>query len=156
MPGSSYPPTMKAVIQRCQRASVEVEGVIVGEIEQGLAIFLGVGATDDESCAARLAHKIVGLRIFDNAEGKFDLALRDVDGAALVISNFTLYGDARKGTRPNFSAAAPPALANQLYERFVTLLGEQNIPVQTGVFGAHMRVLVENDGPVTVLLEIGN
>ena len=147
---------MKAVIQRCHSARVEVEGKVVGEIGQGLVIFLGVFATDDESCAARLAHKVAGLRIFDNAEGKFDLSVRDVGGAALVISNFTICGDARKGTRPNFSAAAPPAEANQLYERFVSLLAEQQVPVQTGVFGVAMRVLVENDGPVTVLLETAN
>jgi D-tyrosyl-tRNA(Tyr) deacylase len=145
---------MKAVIQRCLAARVEVEGKIVGEIGPGLAIFLGVGQDDDEATAARLAQKIAGLRIFDNDEGKFDRSLRDMGGSALVISNFTLYGDARKGTRPNFGGAARPERANFLYERFATLLNEQGPEVQTGTFAAAMKVSVENDGPVTLILEL--
>jgi D-tyrosyl-tRNA(Tyr) deacylase len=144
---------MKAVIQRCLAASVEVEGNVVGQIGRGLVIFLGVAADDDEAKAARLAQKIAGLRIFDNEEGKFDRSLLDVQGGALVISNFTLCGDARKGTRPNFSTAARPEKANPLYERFVTLLQEQGVAVQTGTFAAAMNVRVENDGPVTLVLE---
>ncbi len=145
---------MKAVIQRCGRASCEVEGEIVGSIERGLTIFLGVEQGDNGEKAARLAQKIVGLRVFDNAEGQFDLSLKDVGGSALVITNFTLCGDARKGTRPNFSAAAPPSEAKLLYEQFVTLLGSHGVLAATGRFGASMRVIVENEGPVTLILEV--
>lgn len=147
---------MKAVIQRCNQARVEVDGEVVGQIGQGLAIFLGVAEGDDEACAARLAQKIAGLRIFDNAEGRFDLSVRDVHGKALVISNFTLCGDARKGTRPNFSGAAAPETARALFDRFVTLLGETGVPTQTGRFAAHMTVHVESDGPVTMVLDMEN
>jgi len=145
---------MKAVIQRCHDARVEVEGAVVGQIERGLVVFLGVDGDDDEAAAARLAQKIAALRIFDDEAGKFAFSVRDVRGAALVISNFTICGDARKGTRPNFSGAAPPALADHLYSRFVKLLAEQEVPVQTGIFGAAMRVQVANDGPVTIILEV--
>jgi D-tyrosyl-tRNA(Tyr) deacylase len=145
---------MKAVIQCCGRASCEVEGEIVGSIERGLTIFLGVEEGDTAEKVARLAQKIVGLRVFDNAEGKFDLSLKDTAGGALVIPNFTLCGDARKGTRPNFSAAAPLAEAKLFYEQFVTLLGSHGVLVATGRFGASMRVSVENEGPVTLILEV--
>jgi len=145
---------MKAVIQRCHAAQVEVDGEVVGQIGPGLAIFLGVANGDDEACSARLAQKVAALRIFDDAAGRFDLSVRDIGGGALVISNFTVCGDARKGTRPNFSGAAPAEEANRLYQRFVTLLGDQGIPVQTGIFAASMRVNVDNDGPVTVVLEV--
>jgi D-tyrosyl-tRNA(Tyr) deacylase len=144
---------MRAVIQRCHTASVEVEGDIIGQIERGLAVFLGVAEGDDEACATRLAQKIVNLRIFENEDGKFDRSLLDVGGAALVISNFTLYGDARKGNRPNFSGAARPDSAQELYECFVTLLKCQGVEVQTGRFAAQMNVRVENDGPVTLILD---
>lgn len=144
---------MKAVVQRCSSAQVEVDGEVVGKIGRGLAIFLGVEADDDDGRAARLAQKIAALRIFNNAAGKFDLSLKDIGGAALVIPNFTLCGDARKGTRPNFSGAAPPALAEPLYGQFVTLLRSYGIAVETGIFGAMMRVQVDNDGPVTMILE---
>jgi len=144
---------MKIVIQRCRRARVEVDGEIVGRIENGLAIFVGIAGGDDEKTAARMAQKIAGLRIFDNAEGKFDLSLRDAGGGALAIPNFTLCGDARKGARPNFSGAAPPDAASLLFSRFVTLLRETGTPVESGIFGAHMIVTVENDGPVTLILE---
>jgi D-tyrosyl-tRNA(Tyr) deacylase len=144
---------MKAVIQRCRAARVEVENEVIGQIEFGLTIFLGIGEGDTEAGASRLAQKIAGLRIFNNAEGRFDRSVRDVGGSVLVISNFTLYGDARKGTRPNFTGAAAPEIARQLYERFVTLLSESGIPVATGQFAAMMQVTVENDGPVTLILE---
>lgn len=143
---------MKIVIQRCRAAQVEVDGAIVGRIEKGLAIFVGIESDDDEKCAARLAQKIVTLRIFDNSEGKFDLSLRDIGGGALVISNFTLLGDTRKGARPNFSASAPPETARLLFNRFVTLLRETGVDVESGIFGAQMNVSVENDGPVTMIL----
>jgi D-tyrosyl-tRNA(Tyr) deacylase len=144
---------MKAVIQRCHQAQVEVEGKIVGQIGPGLAVFLGVAKGDEETHAEKLARKIASLRIFNDDEGKFNRSLLDTGGSALVISNFTLYGDARKGTRPNFMEAAMPDEANRLYEAFVTLLRNQNVPVKTGVFAASMKVLVENDGPVTIILE---
>lgn len=144
---------MRAVIQRCHAASVEVEGEIVGQIERGLAVFLGVAEGDNGDSAAKLVQKIVNLRIFDNEEGKFDRSLVDVRGAALVISNFTLYGDVRKGNRPNFSGAARPENAQEIYECFVTLLKCQGIAVHAGQFGAHMNVRVENDGPVTLILD---
>ena len=144
---------MKAVIQRCRSASVKVEKKIVGEIRQGLVIFLGVAQSDDDSCAERLAKKIATLRIFDDAEGKFNFSLHDISGSALVVSNFTLYGDSQKGTRPNFRAAASADQANRLYESFAKLLCEQSITVQKGVFAATMEVEVINDGPVTLILE---
>jgi len=145
---------MKAVIQRCKSAKVTVDEKVVGEIGEGLTIFLGVAQGDDENCARRLAEKIAKLRIFTDDAGKFNLSLLDVQGEALVISNFTLCGDARKGNRPNFMASAAPELANQLYESFVTLLEQQKITVASGVFGADMTVDVSNSGPVTLILEM--
>jgi D-tyrosyl-tRNA(Tyr) deacylase len=145
---------MKAVIQRCHRAQVEVEGKIVGQIGPGLAVFLGVAKGDDQSTAEKLARKIASLRIFNDDEGKFNLSLSDIGGSALVISNFTLYGDAKKGTRPSFTQAAAPDEANQLYEAFVTLLRRESVPVETGIFAANMMVSVQNDGPVTIILEV--
>jgi D-tyrosyl-tRNA(Tyr) deacylase len=144
---------MKAVIQRCKNARVEVEGKVVGQIDCGLTVFLGVAEGDEESCAAKLAQKIAALRIFDDEDGRFNFSVRDVRGGVLVVSNFTLCGETRKGTRPSFSKAAPPAEANRLYQGFVRLLGEQGIEVATGQFAASMRVTVENDGPVTLILE---
>ena len=145
---------MKAVIQRCHRASVTVDGEIVGEIGEGLTVFLGVEQNDTEACARRLAEKIAKLRIFSDEEGRFNHSVRDVNGGILVISNFTLCGDARKGNRPNFMAAAAPDEANRLYESFVTLLQQQEITVQCGVFGAAMTVDVSNSGPVTLIVEM--
>jgi D-tyrosyl-tRNA(Tyr) deacylase len=144
---------MKAVIQRCHRAHVEVDGEVVGKTGPGLVIFLGVAKGDDAAKAEKLARKIIFLRIFNDDEGKFNRSLLDIGGGALVISNFTLYGDATKGTRPNFTQAAPPEEANLLYQTFVKLLGQQNVPVETGIFAAMMNVSVENDGPVTIILE---
>jgi D-tyrosyl-tRNA(Tyr) deacylase len=145
---------MKAVILRCTGAHVSVDGRIVGRIGQGLTVFLGVMEGDDEIRASRLAQKISTLRIFSDADGKFNDSLRDVGGSVLVIPNFTICGDARKGNRPSFSMAAPPASARALYERFATLLRENSVPVETGVFSADMKVHVENDGPVTIILEV--
>jgi D-tyrosyl-tRNA(Tyr) deacylase len=145
---------MKAVIQRCTSASVTVDGNAVGKISNGLVIFLGVAQEDDEHGARRLAEKIAKLRIFNDKDGKFNLSLLDVKGEALVISNFTIYGDARKGNRPNFMASAAPEPANQLYESFVRLLEQQDITVASGVFGADMTVDVSNSGPVTLILEM--
>lgn len=144
---------MRAVVQRVKRASVAVEGQVVAAIERGIVILVGVRSGDTEEAARWLAQKIAALRIFEDAEGKFNLALKDVGGAALVVSQFTLYADARKGRRPSFTDAAPPEIAEPLIARFVALLRAEGVPVQTGVFGAKMLVEIHNDGPVTILLE---
>ncbi len=143
---------MKIVLQRCTRASVRVENENVGEIAQGLVLFVAIERDDDLNTAAILARKIVALRIFDNDEGKFDRSVRDVNGAILAISNFTLCGATKKGTRPDFGTAAAPNEARELMQGFVTLLQEHGVETQCGRFGAHMKVDVENDGPVTMIL----
>jgi len=145
---------MKAVIQRCHQASVTVDGEVVGEIGEGLTVFLGVEQSDDEKNARRLAEKVAKLRIFSDEKGRFDRSVQDINGGVLVISNFTLCGDARKGNRPNFMAAAAPDEANRLYETFVTLLSQQQITVRSGIFGAAMTVDVSNSGPVTLIVEM--
>ncbi|MFZ2362306.1 MAG: D-aminoacyl-tRNA deacylase [Anaerolineae bacterium] len=144
---------MRAVVQRVSEASVAVDGQAVGAIERGLLVLLGVTHSDGEAEAAALARKIAGLRIFEDAAGKFNLALNDVGGAVLVVSQFTLYGDARKGRRPSFTDAARPEQAESLIQRFVELLRGEGLPVQTGVFGAIMAVHLVNDGPVTLWLD---
>lgn len=144
---------MKIVLQRVLSARVEVESRIVGEIERGYVAFVGIAQGDDEAMTAKIAAKIAGLRLFDDEAGRFNFSLRDVDGRVLLISNFTLCGDARKGNRPSFSAVAPPDEANRIFESLATLLASHGIAVQKGIFGADMRVFVENDGPVTLLLE---
>ena len=144
---------MKALVQRCLSARVEVDGIVLGEIGPGLTVFLGVATEDTEAEAAKLAGKIGALRIFSDEAGKFNHALPEIGGSVLLISNFTLCGDARKGNRPSFTGAARPETANALYEAFAKLLGDRGIPVRTGRFGADMRVFVENDGPVNLLLE---
>ena len=144
---------MRAVVQRVNRASVTVNGQVVGRIGRGLMILLGVRTGDTEAEAKWLARKIAGLRIFSDDEGKFNLSVQDVGGAALVVSQFTLYGDTRKGRRPSFTDAAAPDLAEPLVSRFVELLCAEGLPVATGVFGAIMQVEIHNDGPVTLILE---
>lgn len=144
---------MRAVIQRVHRASVTIADEVVGAIERGFLILLGVTHTDGEAEADVLAHKIAGLRVFEDAEGKMNLALADVGGQALVVSQFTLYGDARRGRRPSFSAAARPDQAAPLVEYFVTRLQAEGVPTQSGRFGAHMDVCLCNDGPVTLILD---
>lgn len=144
---------MKAVLQRVTRASVTVDGQIVGQIGRGLLVLLGVEQGDREADAQQLADKSVQLRIFDDANGKMNLALPDVQGAMLVVSQFTLLGDCRKGRRPSFIQAAPPDIAERLYETFVAAVGVQGIPVATGQFRAMMQVELVNDGPVTLLLD---
>ena len=145
---------MRAVIQRVSKASVMVDGAAVGAVDQGLLILLGLTEGDDESHAAWLAQKIAGLRIFEDGDGKMNRSLLDVGGGALVISQFTLYGDCRKGRRPSFVHAAHPDLAAPLYERFVALLSESGVArVETGIFGAAMQVALVNDGPVTLILD---
>jgi D-tyrosyl-tRNA(Tyr) deacylase len=132
---------------------VSVGGEVVGEIERGVVVLVGVTHGDAAAQAEWLARKIAGLRIFEDDEGKINAGLLDVGGAALVISQFTLYADARKGRRPSFTTAALPEVAEPLVERFVQVLQDHGVPVETGVFGAHMLVEIHNDGPVTILLE---
>jgi D-tyrosyl-tRNA(Tyr) deacylase len=144
---------MRALIQRVSRASVTVEGQTVSKIGKGLLILLGVGHGDGEEQAAFLAEKIAHLRIFEDAQGKTNLSALDVNGEAIVVSQFTLYADARKGRRPSFTDAALPDIAEPLVARFVEALRAHGVPTQTGVFGAHMEVEIHNDGPVTIWLE---
>ena len=144
---------MKAVVQRVSRASVRVDGAVRGEIGAGLLVLLGVDAGDLERDAERLAGKVARLRIFPADDGRFDLSLLDKGGAALVVSQFTLLADSSKGNRPSFTRAAPPEQAKPLVERFCAALRALGVPVETGVFGAHMAVELVNDGPVTIVLE---
>ena len=145
---------MRLLIQRVSRSSVVVDGKTVGAIEKGFNILVGITHDDTEEKAAWLANKAAGLRIFEDDEGKMNRSLLDIGGEALVISQFTLYGDARKGRRPSFTNAAPPPIAEPLFDRFVELLKDAGVSkVETGVFGAEMHVDIQNDGPVTLLLE---
>lgn len=144
---------MRAVVQRVNQAYVEVEGKVVGKIDKGLVVFLGVGQGDTESDSDYLAEKIAGLRIFEDAKGLMNLSVRDSGGEILSISQFTLYGDCRKGRRPGFSDAAPPDKAEALYDYFSEKLEALGIVVEKGVFQAEMRINVDNDGPVTILLD---
>jgi D-aminoacyl-tRNA deacylase len=141
---------LRVVVQRVSRARVTPGG----EIGPGLCVLLGVAATDDEAAAERLATKVARLRIFEGDDGKFDRSLLDTGGAALVVSQFTLIADTRRGNRPSFSDAARPELAERLYERFGAALGALGVEVATGVFGAHMEVELVNDGPVTIVLDV--
>jgi D-tyrosyl-tRNA(Tyr) deacylase len=144
---------MRAVVQRVSRAKVAVGGEVTGEIGAGLMILLGVGREDTAAIAASLAEKTANLRIFEDENEKMNLSLLDVKGAALVVSQFTLYGDARGGRRPSFIAAAPPYLAKTLYDEFCAALRKLDVPVATGIFQAMMSVELVNEGPVTVLLD---
>jgi D-tyrosyl-tRNA(Tyr) deacylase len=144
---------MRAVIQRVSRASVRIAGEVVGQVGPGLLVLLGVTHADTPEQARWLADKIVGLRIFNDAEGKMNLALADVGGGVLVVSQFTLHGDCRKGRRPSFVEAAPPEIAIPLYEAFIEAVKAQGVPVQTGRFGAMMEVELVNDGPVTLIVD---
>lgn len=144
---------MRAVIQKVKRASVTVEGELVGKIGQGILVLLGVSNEDSEKDVSYLVEKTLNLRIFEDADGKMNLSLLDVKGELLVVSQFTLYGDARKGRRPSFITAAQPEKANQLYELFVSEARKQVEKVGTGRFQAMMDVELINDGPVTILLD---
>jgi D-tyrosyl-tRNA(Tyr) deacylase len=144
---------VRAVVQRVSRAEVRVDGKATGRIARGLAVLLGVSRDDGEEDARLLADKIAALRVFEDGAGKMNLPLAEVGGAVLVVSQFTLLGDARKGNRPSFVEAAPPEAANALYERFCALLREKGLAVATGVFRATMEVELVNDGPVTILLD---
>lgn len=144
---------MRAVVQRVTKGSVSVDGEVVGKIGPGLVVLLGVGIDDAVDDAAAIASKIAGLRIFSDDEGKMNLSIQDIGGAVLAVSQFTLHGDARRGKRPSYSNAAPPELAEQLYQQCVQLMREQGLEVATGVFRAMMQVEIHNDGPVTILLD---
>jgi D-tyrosyl-tRNA(Tyr) deacylase len=144
---------MRALLQRVSRASVTVEGQTISTIGKGLLILLGVGHGDGEEQAKFLSDKIANLRVFEDDQGKTNLSVQDVKGEALVVSQFTLYADTRKGRRPSFIDAALPELAERLVDRFVELLRGHGISTQTGKFGAHMEVEIHNDGPVTIWLE---
>lgn len=144
---------MRAVVQRVSRAQVSVDGAVASEIEKGLLILLGVSGEDTEAEADYLAEKIVGLRIFEDQDGKMNLDVRQIGGNLLVVSQFTLYGDVRRGKRPSFDAAARPELANRLYEYFVERIRATGLNCQTGRFQAMMQVELVNDGPVTIMLD---
>jgi D-aminoacyl-tRNA deacylase len=144
---------MRAVVQRVNSAKVEVDGVVVGEIGAGVMVLLGVAKEDSEAGAEFLAEKITGLRIFSDEAGKMNLSLMETGGAMLAVSQFTLYGDCRKGRRPGFDRAAPAEQARGLYEHFVAAARAKGVRVETGVFQADMQVSLVNDGPVTLILE---
>jgi D-aminoacyl-tRNA deacylase len=144
---------MRAVCQRVSQARVTVDGDVAGEIDRGLLVLLGIARDDLPADADRFAARIARLRIFEGEDGKFDRSVLDVRGAVLVVSQFTLIADTRKGHRPSFSTAAPPEQATALYERFCERLGHEGVPVERGVFGARMAVSLVNDGPVTIVLD---
>lgn len=144
---------MRALLQRVSIASVTVEDKVISRIGKGLVILLGVGHGDGEGQASFLAEKIANLRVFEDEQGKTNLSILDVGGEAIVVSQFTLYADTRKGRRPSFIDAALPDVAAPLVDRFVELLRSHGVPTQTGQFGAHMKVEIHNDGPVTIWLE---
>ncbi len=144
---------MRALLQRVTSGKVTVDGETVAAIGRGLVVLLGIGVGDTEEQARFLAEKVAQLRIFEDSASKFNLSLLDVKGEALVVSQFTLYGDAHKGRRPSFSDAARPGIAAPLVEKFAEFLRAEGVPTQTGVFAAHMLVEIANDGPVTIWLE---
>lgn len=144
---------MRIVLQRVSRARVRVGGRVISDIGRGLLLLVGVGTHDEEENLSWLAEKCVNLRIFPDEEGRMNRSLREVGGEILAISQFTLYGDTRKGRRPSFIEAAPPGIAESLFDRFVDLLCRQGVSVKKGVFGAMMDVELVNDGPVTILME---
>jgi len=144
---------LRAVIQKVAHASVKVDGNIIGEIGKGLLVLLGMQESDDEKVMDYMMDKIIHLRIFEDEEGKMNLSLKDVGGELLIVPNFTLYGDARKGKRPSYSNAAPPAVAEQIYNRFIEKAKATGIKVEQGKFQSHMEVNLLNDGPVTILMD---
>lgn len=144
---------MRAVVQRIREGSVTVEGRIIGEIDKGLLVYLGVGQEDNEKDIDYMLDKVLGLRIFEDENGKMNLSVIDIGGDLLVVSQFTLYGDVRKGKRPSFSDSASPEIGDKYYSEFVQKAVDRGIRVATGEFGAHMDVKYINDGPVTILLD---
>jgi len=146
---------MRVVVQRVSHAEVGVQDETVGKIDRGLLVYLGVGKGDTAADAEFIADKLVNLRVFKDSAGKMNLSVMDVGGAILLISNFTLHGDCRRGRRPGFDAAAEPAAAEELYEKTAALIADEGVTVEKGVFGAYMQVESTNDGPVTFLLDSG-
>ena len=144
---------MKLLVQRVNYASVKVDNQTIGKINKGLLVFLGITHTDNEKIADYLVKKLLNLRIFEDENGKMNLSVKDINGELLIISQFTLYANTKDGNRPSFIDAAEPAYANELYEYFITKCKDSGITVQTGEFGADMKVELLNDGPVTVMLE---
>jgi D-aminoacyl-tRNA deacylase len=144
---------MRAVIQRVREAAVEVDGQTISRIGRGLLVLIGVSVHDGNRQADWMVEKLLGLRVFENAAGKFDASVLDVGGGVLVVSQFTLYADTRKGRRPSFTSAAPAALAEPVYEHVVAAIAARGVPVGTGRFGARMAVTLVNDGPVTIWLD---
>ena len=144
---------MRAVVQRVTSASVTVAGETVAQISHGLLVLLGVAQDDSEQDVVQLAQKLIGLRVFDDEAGKMNLDVVQVSGAMLIVSQFTLLADCRKGRRPSYTGAAPPQLAESLYEAFINAVSSQGVPVETGRFGAMMDVALVNDGPVTLIVE---
>ena len=144
---------MRAVVQRVKNASVTVNEEVIGKISHGLLVFLGVGDGDTDADMKYIADKIIGLRIFSDADDKMNLSVTDVDGEILVISQFTLYGDCRKGRRPNFTASMEPKGAEEMYEKFICYVKDQGLKTEHGEFGADMKVSLINDGPVTLILD---
>ena len=144
---------MRAVVQRVNHATVRVDGAVVGRIERGICVLVGVGRGDEEADAVALADKVVSLRIFEDDAQKMNLSLLEVGGALLAVSQFTLFGDVRKGKRPSFSEALEPVRAQALFERFCTECRARGVRVETGRFRSHMQVALENDGPVTILID---
>jgi D-aminoacyl-tRNA deacylase len=145
---------VRAVVQRVSEAAVQVDGEVRGAVAAGVVVLLGVAAGDGPADAERLAGKVARLRVFENDEGRFDLSLLDTGGAALVVSQFTLIADTAKGNRPSFTGAAPPEVAEPIYEHFCAALRDLGVRVETGVFGARMAVALVNDGPVTIVLDL--
>ncbi len=144
---------MKALLQRVSKASVAVGGEVIGKIDRGVVVFLGVGRGDEEADARYLARRIANLRIFPDEAGKFNLSAQDIGGEILVISQFTLLADAKKGHRPSFTQAAPPEEAEPLFHKFIAYLRGTGLKAESGIFGEHMVVEIINDGPVTIILE---
>lgn len=145
---------MRAVVQKVSEAEVTIEGNSIGKISRGICVFVAVKETDDERIIDWMVQKILNLRIFPDKDEKMNLSVTDIGGEILVISNFTLYGDCRKGTRPSYTDSAPPAIAEPIYDKFIThLKNSTNLKVETGIFGAMMDVRLINDGPVTLIIE---
>lgn len=144
---------MRALIQRVKKGSVSIDGELKGSIGKGFVILVGVGKDDDASDVAYLARKTAGLRVFSDEQGKLNLSAKDINAELLVISQFTLYANCKRGNRPSFEQAAPPDIANELYEQYIAALRQDGLSVQTGTFQADMLVNIENDGPVTIMLE---
>lgn len=144
---------MRIVVQRVKSAGVEVEGKIVGKIGKGLLLFLGVGGEDDQDDLDYMVNKVLGLRIFEDEEEKMNLSVEDIQGDILLVSQFTLYGDVRKGRRPSFTDSAPPEMGEEYYEKFLESLDKSGLKIEKGIFGADMKVELVNDGPVTILLD---